>query len=781
MNNKVTLDTLSADINKIIIESESFTEQINSKETKYLQILTQKKQKKEQVSPTTNHNVKDKPTYKISVSEIDEQLNKPNNLLDFQNSISNINKAFIVDDIHINPNNKSVTVVKLNFELFFSYYNFKDTKILNHFTTAKETATREEKIRSLPKYVDFKEFTRFFLKINDSYTQGQFHEYIPIHKLFFKYKDELEKDFDEISFKKNQPNTFLIHSIEFYRYEDRLMKYDSNNLISYTDICGVDSPFVKHFNIRFETQFDYWLINKFKYHPLFGKHLDKIPIVLQYAIENQTKVNDGCIMNEILFEVQESGVEHCDNSNDDYKKNCAIKDNKIMVYYHQKTNTQSDRTKFWDIIEKLVYAILFKKYPEIQIEFKRIDYYDTVYKEIIRFTEEYDITNEKLERLELKEKIDELNDIFKTTETTKLDKFFVWNELWFRQIIDGKDPRIIDLYELLEITSIDEDDFHKIIKNYAKDMSKDSSNLNKIKYKMNWETMINIVGDPLNEKQRTRRNLNKYLSYADLSYRKIINMILYKSDLFEKLTIEANLLNMNDAKTKSDNMIAGLRIKNKSKDDFIILQDKKIKIDNEIQRELYIDVIQKNNLFSNLNANQLEITKKWIKNYELIKNQIMIGSKSNINTPIEICIKVKYGPLLKISGSKKEFSIIYTFNPKDKVLKEELLGILKDFNIPPRIRDKLILHLTGREYDIADIPAFFTGLKINNLYIDKKCDLVAVNENTFNVPIIPITHQSLSENSKGVQTTSLQNNILNENKNKNETDSDVEDMKNEFC
>ena len=708
---------------------------------------------------------------KISDQEIEETLNRY--LPDFKTTLKKINNEFIVDDVNFNQNNGSVNVDRVKFRVFFEYYKFEDPKILNYFTTTRENASRQDKIDALPHYIDIRVLAKFFLKIRDDYTLGKFHEYIPIHKLFFKYEDELERKFDAAKYR--YPTTGLRHSDKYYEYLDRKNKYDSNRFISYTNICGVDSPFAHHFNIRFETQFDEWLFNKFKYHPLFGPNMDKIPIILQYKIDNQTKYNDGCIMDEILFEVQEADDNHLNNPNDDFKNKCAIKDNKIIVYYHQKANTEDDRAVFWNIIEQLVYGVLFEKYPETCIQFKQLYYFDRVFNEINNLTDEYNTTDNKTEKIGLKESIDELNDIFKINNIFKLNdgsndhvdkliRFFNWNEECYKRINDGKDPRIIDLYELLRMTSVIESDWSKIIQDYGKYMLKDRSNSNEIKYKINWETLINIVGDPLNGKQRTRKNLNRYLAEADLAYNQIIKMLLYGPKLYIKLTKEANLLDKNYAKIESDRMIASktktiveLRDENK-------LNELKIKTSIKLQIKAR-DVIERNNLQDNLNSIDKGIISEWIENIGANQDQIEIGSKSNKNTPIEICRTEDYNPLVIISGSKTRFPIDHSPNPKDIVSKEQLFAIFKDWNIPIPTRHNIIFHLVGRYYEYADMPASFNRLKINSLYVPKKVDVISSDQD---LPINTINESII--------------NVLNtEIKDSDGSSSGDEDAKNEFC
>ena len=641
--------------------------------------------------------------------------------LDVASKMKKINKDFVIDNVNnLSPNVRKSDDILVDIKLIYNTYNYKDCKFINNFTKAKKSDTKIKKIEMLKDKVSLDDFIEFFLTVQDNNMKGQYHEYIPFQKMLFNYEEPIEYYFrtNEGDINKNK--------IDMY-----------STLINYYGFC--DDEFPDNFCVRYETKIINLIKNRFKYDDFLGKYHDKIKIVFQYTIENETKFNDICIMDDIIIEIHENDLNHYDNLNDNYKKEIAIKDNKIIIYFYQIKDTRDRRNYFNSFflqLKKLVQANLFRKYPESCMHFRTIDFYEITKETLNKRQEELKNAkkNNDLEDLEdLQFLINEQKIILECSSRDTLGKFFGWRDASYYCEKNKQDERCIDIYELLEETKIKKPQWQQIIQRYNRYILKiKSQNNGAIKYMIDWLTINFIINDPLNDDEKTKRSLTTYHVYADKSYIKIMDIIEYKADLFNKLNAENNETEKINFKKKSD----------------IKLAKKDIKLDMKTaQCNRYLSIIKKNHKNNNkvatvldtfeleLSAPQSKIYTDWknsiIETDELIKSSEII--KDNIdndtnNKPKQFIInKIKIDePPLIINGFKTKFPIIYTSNQENYISKEDLIGILNDYKkIPKKIHNQVIRLMIGfpcNNYD--DIPNVITEYKINSLYNHEEQDIV---------------------------------------------------------
>ena len=635
--------------------------------------------------------------------------------------LKKINKDFVIDNTHnTNPNVSKSDDIKVNFKLFYNTYKFKDSQIITRFTKAKSHESKSKKIEMLRDEIPLDDLIDFFLMVQDINMKGQYHEYIPFHKMIFNYEELID-----IYFKTNKEDI----------NKEKIDMYHS--LINYYGFC--DDQYADHFKVRYETQVINLIQNRFKYDEFLGKFYDQIKIVFQHTIDNETKFNDICIMDDIIIEIQENDGNHYNNPNDNYKKEIAIRDNKIIIYYYQKKdnrNKQNYFNTFYLQLKKLVAANLFKKYPESCMHYRTIDFYDINREELHKRREELKIAtrnnvNDQLSKLQLR--IDKLKDILINSSRETLNKFFNWRDESYRCKVNKQDDRCIDLYELLEETKIDELNYDKIVDKYNDDILEITQDNGQTKYMINWLTINFIVIDPLNDDENTKRNLMRYHVYADESYKKIIDIITYKSDLFNKLNAEKNETDTSLFKKKSDIKLArkDRTINEKTAQAKRYLTIIKNSHKNDIKMKIILDEFE-----LDLSTPQSKIVSVWnkkiVETEELIKSTELINENVSNNTnnkPRQFIInKLKLNePPLIITGFKTKFPIYYTGNHiKDFITKEDLIGVLNDFKkIPKKIQDQIIRLFTGthdNSYD--DMPNIFTGYKLDSLYNNEEQDII---------------------------------------------------------
>ena len=317
MNNKGTLDTLSADINKIIIESESFTEQISSKETKYLQILTQKKQKKKQVSPV------------IIQPEIQNQtINKPNNFheayeLAFKKAQSNKDKfiAYLKSFKTLyDEENKIDVFVDGNSEQNDTFETSLKSDILIKWSPSSKLRDFLKDCHSKT----LKELIKFLITVPDDDTKGKNDEFLTANLILF----------NSIISNKFLPDYNLLQ-----------------NRLLYGPLYDTIKP-------RFETKFSAYTKNRINSNSFFNLVKSYFKIEQQVCIEG--KFYDFCIaikqgdayVIKLMVEVQENGGNHEYSQNDIDKKLIAVRNHKEIVYFRKAAYEQDNGNNMTNYINE---------------------------------------------------------------------------------------------------------------------------------------------------------------------------------------------------------------------------------------------------------------------------------------------------------------------------------------------------------------------------------------------------------------------------------------------
>ena len=536
-----------------------------------------------------------------------------------------------------------------------------------------------------------------FLKTKDSFSMSKYHEYLLFHNFLFNIKAE------NCPILINYTKSFMLKNNDAYKRLYYAIK-----------------P-------RFENRVIFWMLQQINNDPIIKgfKHL----IDIDYQLNNEEdKKYDICLMNNIIIEIQEANKNHDHNPNDVAKKNMAITDNKLIVYFKEANYRDKNKNKievlneFWNELRGHIIVLCCKNNDANLRKYTELWYIDQLNNklEIMRQSNllKLDANNRKRKNIEIA--IKTLEDKINSNNTALLHKVFRWKD----DTENLKDKKVIDLDSiLLELNPIEKTNSvlkQEIIDKYSHDMKIIDIN-SSINYYIDWDQMTDIVLD--GDNISSRNNLFSYLKSVDTSYKEFIKYAFTYSDKLIKLNTEYHNSIKADIQTKNTKIVNELKddIKQlkETVDDYQEVQRKTISACNKVKE--YIDVcIPNKTLIKEFN----DILSKNILYDEAqkVKNK-MKSSYSEINLDI-------VGPIFNRTG----FPIHWTGNFKNRITPEIFESKCNIWKIPTTLRNKF---LECNDYDyfclkLIDTPEIVIPVCISEPIIND----IVINQLPSAIPIV---------------------------------------------